>query len=34
MPPSEELEALGIVPLALQRLGQPTAIERPIPSTS
>ena len=30
----EELEALGIVPLALRRLGQPTAIERPIPSTS
>jgi hypothetical protein len=30
----EELEALEIVPLALQRLGQPTAIERPIPSTS
>jgi hypothetical protein len=30
----EELEALGIVRLALQRLGQPTAIERLIPSTS
>jgi hypothetical protein len=29
-----ELEAFGIVLLALQRLGQPTAIERPIPSTS
>jgi len=27
----EELEALGIVLLALQRLGQPTAIERLIP---
>jgi len=27
----EELEALGIVRLALQRLGQPTATERLIP---
>src|SRR5215217_231521 len=30
----EELKALGIVLLALQRLGQPTAIQQPIPSTS
>jgi hypothetical protein len=30
----EELKALEIVLLALQRLGQPTAIQQPIPSTS
>jgi hypothetical protein len=30
----EELQALGIVRLALQRLGQPTAIQRLLPSMS